>query len=143
MISKTKPEGFDQKFEVASCFIEHEGKILLLHRQDDNPQGNTWGVPAGKRESGEEIVETIIREMREEIGYEAAADSLTYFGSYFVRYPEYDFVYHIFHHAPKELPEIDLDLSEHKAYIWTTPEDALKMDLIQDEDFCIKAYFQL
>ena len=34
--------------DVVSVFIEHNGKILLLHRQDHKPQGNTWAMLAGK-----------------------------------------------------------------------------------------------
>ena len=44
MILKDKPEDFKEKFEVVSCFIEHGSEILLLHRQDSKPQGNTHGV---------------------------------------------------------------------------------------------------
>ena len=48
MISRTKLENFNKKFDVVSVFIEHDGEILLLHRQDHKPQGNTWAMPAGK-----------------------------------------------------------------------------------------------
>jgi ADP-ribose pyrophosphatase YjhB (NUDIX family) len=48
MISKNKPENFTPKFEVVSCFVEYKNEILLLLRQDHKPQGNTYGVPAGK-----------------------------------------------------------------------------------------------
>ena len=48
MISRNKIENFNKKFDVVSVFIEHNGKILLLHRQDHKPQGNTWAMLAGK-----------------------------------------------------------------------------------------------
>ena len=55
MIFIDKPNDFNPKFKVASSFIEHKGKILLLHRQNHKPQGNTWGVPAGKVDNGENM----------------------------------------------------------------------------------------
>jgi hypothetical protein len=42
MISKTEIKNFNKRFDVVSAFIEHEGQILMLHRQDHKPQGNTW-----------------------------------------------------------------------------------------------------
>jgi hypothetical protein len=43
MLVSDKTKDFNPKFEVVSCFIEVEGRILLLHRADHKPQGNTWG----------------------------------------------------------------------------------------------------
>ena len=48
MLYKEKPENFTPKFEVVSCFVEYNNKILLLLRQDHKPEPNTYGVPAGK-----------------------------------------------------------------------------------------------
>ncbi|MEI6774245.1 MAG: hypothetical protein WCL18_05665 [bacterium] len=42
MIFKDKPENFAPKFEVVSCFVEYDNKILLLCRQDHKPEPNTW-----------------------------------------------------------------------------------------------------
>ncbi len=53
MISRDKPEHFIPKFEVVSCFVEYNDEILLLLRQDYKPEGNTYGVPAGKIDEGE------------------------------------------------------------------------------------------
>jgi ADP-ribose pyrophosphatase YjhB (NUDIX family) len=66
MLYTNKPEVFDPKFDVVSCFVEYKGKILLLHRQDHKPQGNTYGVPAGKVDAGEDIWTTVRREIEEE-----------------------------------------------------------------------------
>ena len=60
MIFKERPPNFSSEFDVASCFVEHDGEILLLHRQDHKPEGNTWGVPAGKVDEGEEIMQTML-----------------------------------------------------------------------------------
>lgn len=141
MITKNPIENFNKKFDVVSVFIEHNGETLLVQRQGHKPQGNTWAMVAGKVDEGEELAEALAREVEEEIGLKFAPTDYKYFDNYFVRYPNYDYVYHIFHLNLDERPVIDLNLEEHKDHIWVRPEKALQMELIQDEDFCIKTFF--
>ena len=143
MISKEKPQDFKKKFDVVSCFIEHDSKILLLHRLDSKPQGNTWGVPAGKVDAGENLSAAIQREIREEIGLLVSASDLKFFDSFYVRYPDFDFTYHIFYLPLGAKPELLINPKEHKDYAWKTPFEALKLDLIPDEDACIKAFYKI
>ena len=143
MISQEKIDGFSSKFEVVSCFLEHEGNILLLHRQDHKPEGDTWGVPAGKVDSDEDIYEATVREIREETGISLKKEQLTHGYKLYVRYPKYDFFYHIFHVTLSKKPIVSINSHEHKTYTWTTPQKALEMNLIQDEDACIKLFYSL
>ncbi|WP_127572576.1 NUDIX domain-containing protein [Georgenia faecalis] len=48
------------------CIIDPEGRILLEHRVDND----LWALPGGTHDFGESIVETVIREIREETGLE-------------------------------------------------------------------------
>lgn len=141
MIYEEMPEDFDSKFEVVSCFVEHNGKILLLHRQDHKPQGDTWAGPAGKLDDDEDIHEAIRRETEEETGI--SLKDPTHFKKLYVRFPDYDFIYHIFHEMLDEFPEVKLCEEEHKDFSWISPKDALGMNLILDEDFCIKLFYDL
>ena len=141
MISKTPFEEFQPKFEVVSCFLEVGDKFLLLHRQDFKSEGNKWGVPAGKVEPGESVEQALLREIQEEIGLELSRERVTYFDTVHVRYPEYDFVYHMFRAPFDREPEIMLNLGEHKDFRWTSREEALRMNLVQDEDACIKLLY--
>ena len=141
MIYRDRPEGFAPRFAVVSCFLEHGGKILLLLRQDHKPQGNTWGVPAGKIDRGESKEAAIRREILEETGYDVGSD-VSFFTALYVRYPEYDFTYHIFHHRVPGDPAIAIEPNEHKEYRWVAPHEALQMPLIQDEDACIELFYQ-
>lgn len=143
MISRTEFENFNKKFDVVSVFIEHKGEILLLHRQDNKPQGNTWAMVAGKVDGEESLIGALAREIKEEIGLEVQRDECKYFEGYYVRYPGYDYVYHVYHLPVSEKPVLDLNLKEHKGLQWVTPEEALRLDLIQDEDVCIKWFFNL
>jgi 8-oxo-dGTP pyrophosphatase MutT (NUDIX family) len=143
MISKAKLHNFKKKFDVVSVFIEHEGEILLLHRHDSKPQGNTWSVPAGKVQEGEDLLKALSREVEEELGLRPEITNLRYFEKYYVRYPGYDYIYHVYHLQLKEKPSVNLNFQEHKNYIWIKPSEALKLDLIQDEDSSIKWFFNL
>ena len=138
MLCKEKPENFNPKFEVVSCFVEYENKILLLHRQDHKPQGNTYGVPAGKIDPGETAVQAMHREGKTQINL----TGITYIGKVFVRYPEYDFTYHMFHKKFTTQPHVTINPSEHKDYIRKTPKQSLGLNLIQDLDECIKLFYK-
>ena len=143
MIYINKPEDFNSNFDIVSCFVEYNGEILLLHRQDHKPEGNTWGVPAGKNNKGEKILESILREIMEETGFELPPSQLSYFGKVYVRYPEYDFVYHIFHTKLDNIQKVAINHNEHKDYKWISPQKALDMPLIQDLDACIKLFYKI
>ena len=141
MIYLQKPENFSSKFEIVSCFFECDGEFLLLHRQDTKPQGNNWGVPAGKVEQEETILEAITREISEETGYKISDDIISISNTVFVKYPEYDFIYHMFELHLSFKPEVKIDLSAHKDFKWVTPQDALQMNLMPDLDACIKLHY--
>ncbi|HEY4493807.1 MAG TPA: NUDIX hydrolase [Candidatus Paceibacterota bacterium] len=141
IIFRTEPEGFVPRSEIVSCFAEHDGKILLLHRQDHKPQGNTWGVPAGKLEGGEDLSTAMLRELREETGIKLAESDLSYFDKVYVRYPNFDFIYHMFHTKLTNIPEVIINESEHKAYQLVSPEEAKVLPLILGEAECITLFY--
>jgi len=143
MISREEIENFNKKFDVVSAFIEHNGEILLLHRQDHKPQGNTWSVVAGKVCAGEDLLDALVREVYEEIGLKVSRQDCKYFEGYYVRYLGYDFKYHVYHLLLNEKPIINVNIDENKDHKWMTPNDALKIDLIQDEDSSIKWFYNI
>jgi 8-oxo-dGTP pyrophosphatase MutT (NUDIX family) len=126
---------------VVSCFIECGSEILLLLRHADKPQGGTWGVPAGKVETNESLESAIIREVYEETTIQIKNEELLYFKKVYVKFPTYDFVYHMFSTEIKEKNTVKLLASAHEKYIWVTPSKALSMNLIQDEDACIRLFY--
>jgi 8-oxo-dGTP diphosphatase len=143
MIYKDLPEKFNPKFEVVSCFVECDGKILLLQRQDNKSQGGKWGVPAGKIDEGESEKLAVLREVKEETGIALNNDSVKHSKKVFVRYPDYDFVFDIFKSEIKNFPDVVLSKEEHKDFRWVTPNEALSLDLILDEDECIKITYKI
>lgn len=141
MIYEEMPEGFNPVCEVVSCFLEHDGKVLLLHRQDHKPQGNTWAATGGKVDEGESLHDAIKREAMEEIGI--ALKDPKHFKKLFIRFPKYDFIHHIFHEVLDELQDVVLSLGEHKDFKWVEPAEALKMPLMEDEGDCIKLFYEI
>ncbi len=143
MIYKRKPYVFNPRFEVVSCFVYKNGDILLLHRQDHKPEGNTWGVPAGKVDAGEKRLETMTRELQEETGLQYPKSSFNYFGKVYVKYPTYDFIYHMFDLQILKREKVILNPDEHKDHRWMTPRKALDMPLIPDLDECIRLFYKI
>ena len=143
MIYLNKPKKFTPKFEVVSCFIQRNDKFLLLLRQDYKPEGNTWGVPAGKVDDGESLSETVSREIFEETGLRFKDSEIKHFKKVYVRYPDYDFVYHIYSADINYNPEIWLNKKEHKKSCWVTPKKSLEMNLVPDEDACVKLFYRI
>lgn len=139
MLYKEKPENFTPKFEVVSCFIEYNKEILLLLRQDHKPEPNTYGMPAGKINQWEIAFEAMKREGKEET--QINLEDAEYFNKFYVRYPDYDFIYHIYSKKFVTKPDITINPNEHKSFTRKTPQEALKLDLIQDLDECIKLFY--
>lgn len=51
-----------------------EERVLIALRPEDAMLGGLWEFPGGKREEGEELEETVRRELREELGVEVTVD---------------------------------------------------------------------
>ncbi len=143
MIYQDKPDNFNSKFEVVSCFVEYDGEILLLHRQDHKPEGDTWGVPAGKIDDGEQPIEAMLREAMQETAIHLPSNEIVYIRKVYVRYPEYDFVYYMYHVVLINKPQVKINPKEHKDFRWTTPLDALSINLIRDLDIAIKNFYKI
>lgn len=143
MIYREAPSDFEPRFNIVSCFVEHDGYFVLLHRPIQKSQGGKWGVPAGKIDGGETELQAMVREMKEETGLEIQTESLKFFTKLFVRYPDYDFGYTMFLLVADVRPEIVLSSIEHHDYRWVTPTEALEMPLVDDLDGCIKMFYQV
>lgn len=141
MIYKNLPKKFNPRFEIVSCYVEHRGEILLLHRHTHKSEGDRWGVPAGKIDGKENSLDAMTREIREETGQKLSPASLKYLTKVYVKYPEYHFVYHMFRIVLDKKPKIILSENEHKAYRWLLPSDALKLELVRELDRCIKMFY--
>ncbi len=94
-------------------------RYLFLLRNESRYSG-TWGVVGGKIESGELILESLLREMTEEIGGtipDAKLIPLEKFTS-----DNDKFIYHTFI-VPVEEEFVPILNNEHRGYCWVSLED--------------------
>ncbi len=62
-VYEVRPQGFKATAEVAACYLEVDGKLLLLECSSSKAESGKWGVPAGKIEMGETPKEAAKREL--------------------------------------------------------------------------------
>lgn len=141
-----KPDHFHARPSIVGCcYLHYQDKILLLHRQDNKAEGNRWGIPGGKLNLNESLVTATIREVFEETGFELDPEHLKYIGKLYIIVHNFHFEYHMFDYVePIANPsDVRINFKEHKGFTWVSPKEALKMDLITDEDTCFRLTFGL
>ena len=58
---------------VVAIVQDDQGRVLLIHKTDNN----LWALPGGGHEIGESIVDTVIREVKEETGFDVEVETIT------------------------------------------------------------------
>ena len=58
---------------VVAVVQDDAGRVLMIHKTDNN----LWALPGGGHEPGESISDTVVREVKEETGYDVEVESLT------------------------------------------------------------------
>ena len=62
---------------VAACaLVDPDGRVLLAQRPDGKSMAGLWEFPGGKVEAGERPEDTLIRELREELGISVREECL-------------------------------------------------------------------
>lgn len=144
MIFLKRPDSFVSHLDAVSCFLEVDGYILLLLRQNFlRVEPGKWGVPAGKVEKGETKEEAMVREFFEETGNNMHPNRFRFISTLYVEYPHANFNYHMYRLKMARRPRIVINPHEHRDFLWATPSLALRKNLMQDEDFCIKLVYGL
>lgn len=121
-IWESPPENFQCRVEVAACYVEIDGKILLMERAHNSAEGKTWGVPAGKMEPGETPHQAAIRELMEETGIKVSSSQVEEIGKFYVQKPRGSFIYHMFQVHLTEKPHVILS-HEHTQYLWADAKE--------------------
>lgn len=127
-IHQSKPADFKAKVEVAACYLELNGQVLLLQRSAYKDEGGSWGVPAGKLDCNETPEEAAKRELFEETGIHLT-HQLQSLSTFYIRKPEIDYVYHAFKVHLTQIPAIHLS-NEHQKYHWACAKEFEELELM-------------
>lgn len=120
--------------EISKAVINSKGRFLLLKRRDDSQTYlKTWDFPGGKHDEGETPRQSVIRETKEETGYDIEPGSEIKRERY--RDSEQEFLFHYF--IPQEVCDEVWLSSDHSDSMWATPEE-MKEFLLHPS---VRAYF--
>lgn len=135
-------ELFQPTIQCVGCYLEHEGEVLFLQKWENHPYyPGKWGVVAGKIDFQELPQAAIIREIWEEVGYEAVPSLLSHLNRMPVVHPHFTFFYHLFRlKISGNRPQIRLS-PEHCRAQWLAPKLAIGLDLIEDEAEVISLHY--
>ena len=82
---------------VAACvLIDPDARVLIARRPEGKSMAGLWEFPGGKIQAAERPEETVIREMREELGVAIQEASLTAFIFASHSYPEFHLLMPLF-----------------------------------------------
>lgn len=58
---------------VVAIVRDEQGRVLMIHKTDND----RWALPGGGHEPGESIADTVVREVKEETGYDVEVETIT------------------------------------------------------------------
>ncbi len=128
-VHETKPETFNPQTEIAACYLECDGKLLLLLNALGDSEAGSWGVPAGKLESNEAPLHGAARELYEETSISIDPSQIQSIGCLYIRKPEVDYIYHLFRIKIATRPEVRIS-TEHQNYRWVSAEEMEMMPIM-------------
>ena len=133
------PSQFAPQMQIAACYLEFDGRVLLLERASHKVEGNKWGVPAGKLETNEDPKAAAVRELFEETGI--VAKEVRPLGNLYIRKGSLDYIFHMFKVDLREKPEVKLS-DEHVDYQWTSPQDREALKLVPGAKEALQFYYK-
>jgi 8-oxo-dGTP pyrophosphatase MutT (NUDIX family) len=115
---------------IVGCFLEYNGKFVVLLRRPEKPDGDTWGLPAGKVEAGETDQAAALRELREETGYEASLAELHYVREDVFNFDPKPVVFVVYKIVLDRPHAVVLEEKAHASHKWVTPNEGYELPLI-------------
>lgn len=114
-----------QTVRVAAGIIWKNGRFLAARRPEGKPRAGYWEFPGGKREPGESIRETLVRELREELGITCLAAFS--WRNLCHEYPDLRVVLHFMHVVEFSGTPFP---GEGQLLRWVTPEEARELPFL-------------
>ena len=130
LIRKGKQEGI-VKNVVGAIILNEKNKVLIMSRKTDDFMGGIDELPSGNMEQGENIYDSLIREVKEETNLDVVNVKL-YIGSFDYisgkgkKARQYNFVLDVKNTG-------NIILTEYDEYKWLTIEEIRKSNKITDE----------
>lgn len=106
--------------QVVGAVIERDRRVLLLRRPADDFRGGTWELPSGKVDPGENLLDALHREVKEETGL-TVATVRTYLGAF--DYTSGSGKRTRQHTWAVTVEDGDVTLTEHDEHAWAEPGD--------------------
>ncbi|MBX4187449.1 MAG: NUDIX domain-containing protein [Candidatus Doudnabacteria bacterium] len=127
---------YTQTFGVVGAILEKDGKFLLIKEAHAGIDTGKWNQPAGWIEVGENPLDSVAREVKEETGYDFVPTKILGIYSLFRKRPDGE------RHALKiiftgKIGEAQTSLAEDSSETkWFTPEEiyAMQPDVLRDLD---------
>ena len=117
--------------KIVACFLKHEGRFLILHRNPGGRHGGKWGLPAGKVEKKETKKYAVCREVYEETGFKISPEKLEFLQKIIFDFPEKIIDFFVYCVNLESKIKIILDLEENQSYAWVTGKECYdREDLI-------------
>ena len=133
-----------KKIYSVGIVVGYENEILILHRNPEKTQGNTWGLPAGKININENSLNAAIRELNEETGYKAKPNELEFIGNFDWNSPKLIVNFPTYKLKLNSKFEIKINPKEHQNYKWITPENCYKKtDLIHGFHNLLEKFYNI
>ncbi|MEN9654200.1 MAG: hypothetical protein RL235_312 [Chlamydiota bacterium] len=124
-----EPLLFQKNGDVAACYLHWDGRLLLLQCGDHKDFAGMWGVPGGKREQGESILECAQRELYEETQIALDLACFTLVRSAFIRRDTVAYRYEMVRVDLSQSPAVAVS-AEHKNYTWANRQEMERMPMI-------------
>ncbi|MBM3191447.1 MAG: NUDIX hydrolase [Chlamydiae bacterium] len=140
-VYREPPLDFHPTMQVVSCYLEIEGKLLLLQRGPHQSYSGCWGVPAGKVEKGESFQEAAIRELYEETGIQITASQTHDLGSLYIRKPHVNYIYRLFQIQLETLPKVQAPYEKHE-HLWASFKELSTLPLIASAEEALQFYYE-
>lgn len=126
---------------VGALIVNGEGEILLVRSYK---WGSKYTVPGGHIELGERSETAVKREVKEEVGLEVEPVRLllvqeAIYPADYIKHEHYIFLDYL---CRASSSEVKLDEKEIQEYLWTTPSDALQLDLESFTRNLVEAYLR-
>lgn len=113
---------------VAACvLIDTDGRVLMSQRPAGKSHAGKWEFPGGKMETGETAEDTIIRELREELGIEPCKSCLQPFSFASFAYEDFNLLMPLF--LCRQWDGLVRPI-EGQTVRWVFPDRLMELDLV-------------